>query len=430
MDPYNLNSSANTLNNFNSVKSKKFQAHTRKLIQISLDMLLKSQVPTVQFIALTTINRIFDIYVYHGLFYPGHYDSCYIPAGKRKVKTETAISGRREQQTALENIFNNMTTIPSNLNNAGNETNSNNDSGNDSSSTHTLAKNASDSENFTTSSVNLKLNKKPKNRTNDNNVQYCTCIRPVRKTVVEYRVRERTSTIKEDPSSIENEDNDVLTALNINTSTNKTLDDENQSSSNTTSPSSTHNANVASASSTSSQQPVIEPKTMILTSTASKSILKQSSVTTSLSSNRSSQAPQPAASLRSTITNRLSGFLRKFSISSIQPVTTLAANNNDSNRIGTLTENSSSSSGSNDMPCPLCLKPIKITSDMESGGGGGGKNKSRASRSSLLQMQNSHSSQEDRSNEIERDFTSSILIGDLTNSMFKEDLKSLKKVTG
>ena len=47
-------------------------------------MLTKSQTPTVHYIALTTINRIFDIYVYHDMtFVPAYYDSCYMPIGKR-----------------------------------------------------------------------------------------------------------------------------------------------------------------------------------------------------------------------------------------------------------------------------------------------------------------------------------------------------------
>jgi len=74
----NINNSS-----LNAVKSKEFQKHTRKLLEISLEMLLKSQVPSIQYISLTTINRIFDIYVYHNLFYPGYYQSCYIPLSKR-----------------------------------------------------------------------------------------------------------------------------------------------------------------------------------------------------------------------------------------------------------------------------------------------------------------------------------------------------------
>ncbi len=84
----------NTLSNLNSVKSEKFQTHTRKLLEIALEMLLKCQVPSVQYISLTTINRIFDIYVYHSLFYPGFYESCYVPLAKRQLN-------RQEQQQSL-----------------------------------------------------------------------------------------------------------------------------------------------------------------------------------------------------------------------------------------------------------------------------------------------------------------------------------------
>lgn len=76
---------ATSSTNLNSIKSKKFQKHTRKLLEIALEMLLKSPVPSVQYISLTTINRIFDIYVYHNLFYPGYYESCYVPLAKRQL---------------------------------------------------------------------------------------------------------------------------------------------------------------------------------------------------------------------------------------------------------------------------------------------------------------------------------------------------------
>ena len=79
------NNNNNNFTNLNSIKSKQFQMYTRKLLEIALEMLLKSQVPSVQYISLTTINRIFDIYVYHNLFYPGFYESCYIPLPKRQM---------------------------------------------------------------------------------------------------------------------------------------------------------------------------------------------------------------------------------------------------------------------------------------------------------------------------------------------------------
>ena len=77
------------VSNMDCIKTKKFQTHTRKLIELSLEMLMKSQVPSVHYIALTTINRIFDIYVYHELFYPGHYESCYVPTTKRVVNQQS-----------------------------------------------------------------------------------------------------------------------------------------------------------------------------------------------------------------------------------------------------------------------------------------------------------------------------------------------------
>jgi hypothetical protein len=94
----------NSLNNLNSIKSKQFQMHTRKLIEIALEMLAKSQVPSVQYIALTTINRIFDIYVYHNLFYPGYYESCYIPLSKRKMikQKQMQLELERNQNLKLE----------------------------------------------------------------------------------------------------------------------------------------------------------------------------------------------------------------------------------------------------------------------------------------------------------------------------------------
>jgi hypothetical protein len=99
----NINNSS-----LNTVKSKEFQKHTRKLLEISLEMLLKSQVPSVQYISLTTINRIFDIYVYHNLFYPGYYQSCYIPLSKRlasnRIQNQKNDNLQQQQQVDLINI--------------------------------------------------------------------------------------------------------------------------------------------------------------------------------------------------------------------------------------------------------------------------------------------------------------------------------------
>ena len=67
----------------NIKKKKKFQLYTRKLLQISLEILFQCNIPSMHYIALTTINRIYDIYVYHNLFNPGFYHSCYIPPSRR-----------------------------------------------------------------------------------------------------------------------------------------------------------------------------------------------------------------------------------------------------------------------------------------------------------------------------------------------------------
>jgi hypothetical protein len=83
-----------------SVKSRNFQLHIRKLLEIALEMLQKSQVPSVQYIALSTINRIFDIYVYHELFYPGYYESCYIPIGKRQLNKQQPPQTQQSELTS------------------------------------------------------------------------------------------------------------------------------------------------------------------------------------------------------------------------------------------------------------------------------------------------------------------------------------------
>ena len=134
--------------------------HTRKLIQIALELLLKSQVPAVQYIALTTINRLFDIFVYHGLFYPGYYESCYIPLCKRRQQAAKAASDakaafQREQQQQQQK------------NEATNAVNSNTDLDN------------------TNKVVNLQLTK----NMNASN-QYCKCLGPSCKNyVLHYRTK-------------------------------------------------------------------------------------------------------------------------------------------------------------------------------------------------------------------------------------------------
>ncbi|CAF1176350.1 unnamed protein product, partial [Adineta ricciae] len=61
-----------------------FQTHTKKLIDISLE-LLSSDTANMQYLALLTINRLYDIYVYHNLINPGRYNACYIPTSRRQL---------------------------------------------------------------------------------------------------------------------------------------------------------------------------------------------------------------------------------------------------------------------------------------------------------------------------------------------------------
>jgi hypothetical protein len=173
------NSNQNSLNNFNSVKSKKFQTHTRKLIQIALELLLKSQVPAVQYIALTTINRLFDIYVYHGLFYPGYYESCYIPLSKRKTSNNI---------THNRNLFNNNTEKVEKEKSPNTNTEDNQDS-----SIVEKNKDIEVSPSFQLSKKLIKNNDTSPTsytKTAYNNSQYCSCVRPSRKnTAIEYRIK-------------------------------------------------------------------------------------------------------------------------------------------------------------------------------------------------------------------------------------------------
>ena len=126
--------------------------NTRKLLEISLDMLIKSQESSVQYIALTTINRIFDIYVYHNLFYPGFYESCYIPLAKRKLSKEKKYQTELKQLANDLNQFLNQNKQSQNkLDNLRNNENGNNNSDN---------KNDSDNLKLEDKNENTKKNKK------------------------------------------------------------------------------------------------------------------------------------------------------------------------------------------------------------------------------------------------------------------------------
>jgi hypothetical protein len=181
-------SSANSLNNFNSVKSKKFQTHTRKLIQIALELLLKSQVPAVQYIALTTINRLFDIYVYHGLFYPGYYESCYIPLSKRKSSSSTAVTHLPSQNptAAVKAVDDKKDKVTSSGGGAGGDSEKTAAVAGQDKSEQEVKKSGKMGGDLTNlgSSVN---NSKAGYAGIDQD--YCSCVRPPSKKSVEYRVK-------------------------------------------------------------------------------------------------------------------------------------------------------------------------------------------------------------------------------------------------
>ncbi|CAF0747680.1 unnamed protein product [Adineta ricciae] len=70
---------------------EKFQVHTKKLLDISLE-LLSSDMVNMQYLALITINRLYDVYVYHNLINPGRYNACYIPASRRQLTLNSMIN--------------------------------------------------------------------------------------------------------------------------------------------------------------------------------------------------------------------------------------------------------------------------------------------------------------------------------------------------
>lgn len=145
---------SNYLEKLDSIKNKRFQSLTRKLIEISKDLLDNTQLPSIQYIALSTINKIFDINVYYNLFYPGYYESCYIPGFKRT------------------NVCNNLNRETVKCEN----------------------------EKEVSKNINFIQLKKP-NRT----LKYCSCKSNSRPYNINNlsKIKERNSTIQEDPSSIE-----------------------------------------------------------------------------------------------------------------------------------------------------------------------------------------------------------------------------------
>ena len=91
-----------------------FQTHTKKLLEIALE-LLSSDMANMQYIALITINRLYDVYVYHNLINPGRYHACYIPLSRRQLNfnptnvidesTKTISPERPSKSSRISNLF-------------------------------------------------------------------------------------------------------------------------------------------------------------------------------------------------------------------------------------------------------------------------------------------------------------------------------------
>ncbi len=54
--------------------------------------LLSSDMANMQYLALITINRLYDVYVYHNLINPGRYNACYIPLSRRQLNLNLMIN--------------------------------------------------------------------------------------------------------------------------------------------------------------------------------------------------------------------------------------------------------------------------------------------------------------------------------------------------
>ena len=89
-----------------------FQIHTKKLLEISLE-LLSSDMSNMQYVALITINRLYDVYVYHNLINPGRYNACYIPASRRQgdekiTRTDELSEKHRNDRSNKSSTFSNI----------------------------------------------------------------------------------------------------------------------------------------------------------------------------------------------------------------------------------------------------------------------------------------------------------------------------------
>jgi len=54
--------------------------------------LLSSDMANMQYLALITINRLYDVYVYHNLINPGRYNACYIPLSRRQLNLNLMVN--------------------------------------------------------------------------------------------------------------------------------------------------------------------------------------------------------------------------------------------------------------------------------------------------------------------------------------------------
>ena len=57
----------------------------------------------MQYVALITINRLYDVYVYHNLINPGRYNACYIPSSRREFNSKTNHSFKSFDETINKN---------------------------------------------------------------------------------------------------------------------------------------------------------------------------------------------------------------------------------------------------------------------------------------------------------------------------------------
>jgi len=57
----------------------------------------------MQYVALITINRLYDVYVYHNLINPGRYNACYIPPSRRQFNSKTNLNFNTYEDSIIKN---------------------------------------------------------------------------------------------------------------------------------------------------------------------------------------------------------------------------------------------------------------------------------------------------------------------------------------